>query len=54
MSATKALKNVPLIDLPAQVAPLKAAILKDWATAVSRAQFTHGTKGHALVARLAG
>lgn len=47
------LKSVPLIDLPAQVAPLKKAILNDWANALDKGQFIHGPHGTALETELA-
>ena len=47
------MKNVPLIDLQAQLKPLKAGILKDWAKALEKGQFINGPHGHALEEELA-
>jgi dTDP-4-amino-4,6-dideoxygalactose transaminase len=47
------MKNVPLIDLVAQVKPLKAAILKDWARALEKGQYIHGPHGQAFEQELA-
>jgi dTDP-4-amino-4,6-dideoxygalactose transaminase len=44
--------KVPLIDLPAQVKPLKKAILKDWALALEKGQYINGPHGAALEAEL--
>jgi dTDP-4-amino-4,6-dideoxygalactose transaminase len=44
---------VPLIDLKAQIAPLKKAILKDWSVALEKGQFIHGPQGQALEKELA-
>jgi dTDP-4-amino-4,6-dideoxygalactose transaminase len=55
MSKTSAKKAapVPLIDLVAQLKPLKAAILKDWAVALEKGQFINGPHGLALESELA-
>jgi dTDP-4-amino-4,6-dideoxygalactose transaminase len=53
MKKKQSLPPVPLIDLVAQVKPLKAAILKDWARALDKGQFIHGPHGQALEAELA-
>jgi dTDP-4-amino-4,6-dideoxygalactose transaminase len=45
--------GVPLIDLPAQVRPLKAAILKDWAEALDKGAYINGPHGKAFEAELA-
>ena len=47
------LAAIPLIDLQAQNKPFRAAILKDWATALDKAQFIHGPQGQALEGDLA-
>lgn len=52
-AAAKNLMGVPLIDLPAQVRPLKAAILKDWARALDQGAYINGPHGKALEAELA-
>jgi dTDP-4-amino-4,6-dideoxygalactose transaminase len=54
MSATLRSDGVPLIDLPAQVRPLKAAILKDWAEALAKGAYINGPHGKAFEAELAG
>jgi dTDP-4-amino-4,6-dideoxygalactose transaminase len=52
-AASKKLAPVPLLDLVAQLKPLKAAILKDWAQALEKGQFINGPHGHALESELA-
>jgi dTDP-4-amino-4,6-dideoxygalactose transaminase len=42
-----------MIDLVAQVKPLKKAILKDWAEALDKAAYIHGPHGKAFEAELA-
>jgi dTDP-4-amino-4,6-dideoxygalactose transaminase len=49
----KAAAPVPMIDLVAQVKPLKKAILKDWAEALDKAAYIHGPHGKAFEAELA-
>jgi dTDP-4-amino-4,6-dideoxygalactose transaminase len=48
------LMPVPLIDLQAQVKPLRQAILKDWAEALDKGAYVNGPHGKALEAELAG
>jgi dTDP-4-amino-4,6-dideoxygalactose transaminase len=45
--------RVPLIDLAAQVRPLKSGILKDWAEALDRGAYINGPHGKAFEAELA-
>ena len=47
------MNRIPLIDLPAQVRPLKAAILKDWAEALDKGAYINGPHGKAFEAELA-
>jgi len=44
---------VPLIDLAAQVRPLRAAILKDWARILDQGAYINGVHGKGLEAELA-
>ncbi len=45
--------KVPLIDLPGQVRPFKARILKDWALILERGAYINGPHGKAFEAELA-
>jgi dTDP-4-amino-4,6-dideoxygalactose transaminase len=47
------MNKVPLIDLPAQVKPLKAAILKDWAAALDAGAYINGAHVKGFEAELA-
>jgi dTDP-4-amino-4,6-dideoxygalactose transaminase len=47
------LKPVPLIDLAAQVRPLRAGILKDWARILDSGAYINGAHGKGLEAELA-
>lgn len=49
----RALAAVPMIDLGAQVKPIRKAVLKDWAQILDKTAFIHGPHGKAFEAELA-